>query len=53
MPFSYSPKLEIKVGLLFAPSESPSIYAWDGGNRKHQLIIEGWVKALFFLTEFI
>ena len=37
---------------LFTPLENPSIYAGDGGNRKHQLIIEGGVKALPFLTGF-
>ena len=36
----------------FTPLESPSIYAGDGGNRKHQLLIEGGVKALPFLTGF-
>jgi hypothetical protein len=38
--------------LRFTPLESPSIYAGDGGNRKHQLLIEGGVKALPFLTGF-
>jgi hypothetical protein len=37
---------------LFTPLESPSIYAGDGGNRKHQLLIEGGVKALPFQTGF-
>jgi hypothetical protein len=37
---------------LFTPLESPNIYAGDGGNRKHQLLIEGGVKALPFLTGF-
>ena len=37
----------------FTPLESPSIYAGDGGNRKHQLLIEGGVKTLPFLTGFI
>jgi len=37
----------------FTPLESPIIYAGDGGDRKHQLLIEGWVKALPFLTGFI
>jgi hypothetical protein len=31
---------------VFTPLESPSIYAGDGRNRKHQLSIEGGVKAL-------
>jgi hypothetical protein len=34
----------------FNPLESPSIYGEDCGNRKHQLLIEGGVKALPFLT---
>ncbi len=34
----------------FTPLESPIIYAGDGGNRKHQLIMEGGVQALPFLT---
>ena len=38
---------------LFTPLESPSIYAGDGGNRKHQLLIEGEVKALPFQTGFV
>ena len=37
---------------IFTPLESPSIYAEDGRNRKHQLLIEDEVKALPFLTEF-
>ena len=36
----------------FTPLESPSIYAGDGGNRKHQLLIEGRVKTLPFLMGF-
>ena len=36
----------------FTPLESPSIYAGDGRNRKHQFLIEGGVKALPFLTGF-
>jgi hypothetical protein len=36
----------------FTPLESPSIYAADGRNRKHQLLIEGGVKALPFLKGF-
>jgi hypothetical protein len=36
----------------FTPLENPSIYARDGKNRKHQLLIEGGVKALPFLTGF-
>jgi hypothetical protein len=38
--------------MTFTPLESPSIYAGDSGNRKHQLFIEGGVKALPFLTGF-
>ncbi len=38
---------------MFTPLESPSIYAGDGRNRKHQLLIKGGVKALAFLTGFI
>jgi hypothetical protein len=37
---------------LFTLLESPSIGAGDGGNRKHQLLIEGGVQALPFLTGF-
>ena len=36
----------------FTPLESPSIYAGDGGNRKHQLLIEGGVKPLPLLPGF-
>jgi hypothetical protein len=36
--------------LEFTPLESPGIYAGDGKNRKHQLLIEGGVKALPFQT---
>jgi hypothetical protein len=36
----------------FTPLESSSIYAGAGGNRKYQLLIEGGVKALPFLTGF-
>jgi hypothetical protein len=36
----------------FTPLESHSIYAGDGINRKHQLLIEGGVKAPSFLTGF-
>jgi hypothetical protein len=36
----------------FTPLENRSIYAGNGGNRKHQLLIEGGVKALLFLTGF-
>ena len=36
----------------FTPLESPSIYAGDGGNRKHQLLIEDGVKAPPLLTGF-
>ena len=44
----------IFLGILFmfTPLESPSIYAGGGGNRKRQLLIEGGVKALPFLTGF-
>ena len=38
---------------IFTPLESPSIYAGDGRNRKHQLLMKGGVKALAFLTGFI
>ena len=37
---------------IFTPLESPSIYAGDGRNRKHQLLIKGGVKALLFLMGF-
>jgi len=36
----------------FTPLESPGIYAVDYINRKHQLPIEGGVKAPSFLTGF-
>jgi L-lactate dehydrogenase complex protein LldG len=36
----------------FTPLESPSIYAGDAGNRKHQLLIEDSLKALPSLTGF-
>jgi len=36
----------------FTPLESASIYAGDDRIRKHQLLIEGRVKALIFLTGF-
>ena len=42
----------IFFNLLFTPLESPSIYAGDSRNRKHQLLIEGGVKAQPFLTGF-
>ena len=42
-----------KTLLIFTPLESPSIYARDGRNRKHQLLMKGGVKALAFLTGFI
>jgi len=42
-----------KTLLIFTPLESPSIYAGDGRNRKHQLLMKGGVKALAFLTGFI
>ena len=45
---------------LFTPLENPSIpacrqtgrNAGEGGNRKHQLLIEGGTKALSFLMGF-
>jgi hypothetical protein len=40
------------LGMTFTPLKSPSIYTGDGENRKHQLLIEGGVKALPFLTGF-
>jgi len=40
----------VEIEYRFTPLESPSIFAGDGGNRKHQLLIEGRVKALSFLT---
>jgi hypothetical protein len=36
----------------FTPLESPGIYAGDVINRKHQLLIEGAIKAPSFLTGF-
>lgn len=36
----------------FTPLESPRIYTGDVRNRKHQLLFEGGVKALPFLTGF-
>ena len=42
-----------KTFSMFTPLESPGIYAGDGRNRKHQLLIKGGVKALVFLTGFI
>jgi hypothetical protein len=36
--------------LVFTPLESASIYAGDVRNRKHQILIEGRVKELLFLT---
>jgi D-alanyl-D-alanine carboxypeptidase (penicillin-binding protein 5/6) len=42
-----------KTLLIFTPLENPSIYARDGRNRKHQLLMKGGVKALAFLTGFI
>ena len=35
---------------IFTPLESPNIYAEDGRNRKHQLLIKGRIKTLLFLT---
>ena len=37
---------------VFTPLESPSIYAGDGRNGKHQILIKGGVKALLFLMGF-
>jgi hypothetical protein len=37
---------------LFTPLESPSIYARDGGNRKHQLLIERGQSPALSLTGF-
>ena len=37
---------------VFTPLESPSIYAADIRNKEHQLLREGRVKALPFLTGF-
>jgi len=39
--------------IIFTPLESPSINVKDDRNRKHQILIEGGVKALPFLTGFI
>jgi hypothetical protein len=36
----------------FTPLESPSVYAGGGRIRKHQLLDEGRVKTLPFLTGF-
>jgi len=36
----------------FTPLESPRIYTGDVRNRRHQLLAEGGVKALPFLTGF-
>jgi len=36
----------------FTPLESPRIYTGDVRNRKHQLLVEGGVIALPFLTGF-
>ena len=44
--------MTVEIEKQFTPLESPSIYAGDGGNRKHQLLIEGGVKTLPFLTGF-
>jgi len=43
-------RFRLRVTGQFTPLESPSIYTGDSGNRKHQLLIEGEVKALLFLT---
>jgi hypothetical protein len=40
------------LNILFTPLESPSIYAGDAINRKYQILVEGEVKALCFLTGF-
>jgi hypothetical protein len=36
----------------FTPLENPNIYVGDSVNRKHQLLIEGRIEALPFLTGF-
>jgi len=36
----------------FTPLESPSIYAREGGNRKHQFLFEDRIKTLPFQTGF-
>jgi len=36
----------------FTPLENPHIYTGDSRYRKHQLLIEGGVKTLPFLTGF-
>ena len=38
------------LNILFTPLESPSIYAGDAINRKHQILVEVEVKAQCFLT---
>ena len=40
------------LNILFTPLESPIIYAGDAINRRHQILIEGEVKAQCFLTGF-
>src|SRR5512136_3400733 len=45
--------ISLSLVLIFTPLESPNIYAGDDGNRKHQFLIDGMVKALPFLTGFI
>jgi hypothetical protein len=41
-----------RLVLNFIPLESPRIYVGDVRSRKHQILIEGRVKALPFLTGF-
>ena len=45
-------RLKIVIVGIFTPLESSGIYAGDVRNRKHQLLIEGGVKAPYFLTGF-
>ena len=53
----FKPKVSPVIGIwllgIFTPLESPSIYAEDGRNRNHQLLIGGGVKAPPFLTGFV
>jgi hypothetical protein len=51
LPFYVKPIVHESLNK-FTPLESPSIYAEDGRNRKHQIFNEGEVKALLFLTGF-
>jgi hypothetical protein len=45
--------IPLSLVLIFTPLESPSIYAGDDGNKKHQFLFDGMVKTLPFLTGFI